>query len=134
MHFVNADLIAGGLSPLNPRSAAIAAGRLFLSELDRLSALRADFAFESTLSGRGYVSRMEQWKEAGYRIEIIYLSLSFPEIALRRIEFRVQQGGHEVPQKDAARRFHRSWDNFRSIYQGIADAWMISIIQETRRY
>ena len=125
VHFVNADLIAGGLSPLNPENAAIAAGRLFLKELDRLAALRSDFAFESTLSGRGYVARLERLKEAGYRIEIIYLRLSFPEIAVRRIEFRVQQGGHDVPRKAATRRFHRSWDNFRNIYQDIADAWMI---------
>lgn len=125
VHFVNADLIAGGLSPLNPESAAIAAGRLFLKELDRLAARRADFAFESTLSGLGYVSRLKRWKKAGYRVEIIYLTLSFLEIALRRIAFRVQQGGHDIPKKDATRRFRRSSDNFRGIYQPIADAWMI---------
>ncbi len=35
VHFVNADLIASGLSPLRPEVAAVAAGRLFLKELDR---------------------------------------------------------------------------------------------------
>jgi predicted ABC-type ATPase len=125
VHFVNADLIAGGLSPLSPESAAIAAGRLFLKELDRLAERRADFAFESTLSGLGYIARLRRWKKAGYHIEIIYLSLQLPEIALRRIAFRVQQGGHDIPQKDATRRFRRSWDNFRAIYRPIADAWMI---------
>ena len=80
---MNADLIAGGLSPLSPESAAIAAGRLFLKELDRLTARRADFAFESTLSGLGYVSRLERCKKGGYRVEIIYLTLSSPRIALR---------------------------------------------------
>ena len=125
VHFVNADLIAGGLSPLSPESAAIAAGRLFLKELDRLAARRADFSFESTLSGLGYVSRLKQWKNAGYRIEIIYLTLSSPRIALRRIAFRVQQGGHDIPKADAVRRFRRSWENFKSIYRPIADAWMI---------
>ena len=125
VYFVNADLIAGGLSPLSPESAAIAAGRLFLKELDRLAALHADFAFESTLSGLSYVLRLRRWKKAGYRIEIIYLTLSLPGIALRRIAFRVQQGGHDIPKKDTIRRFRRSWDNFRGIYRPIADAWMI---------
>ena len=68
---------------------------------------------------------MKRWKKAGYRVEIIYLTLSLPEIALRRIAFRVQQGGHGIAKKDAMRRFRRSWDNFRTIYQPIADAWMI---------
>src|SRR5437762_7792096 len=94
VHFVNADLIAGGLSPLSPESAAIAAGRLFLKELDRLTSLGTDFAFESTLSGLGYVSRLKRWKKAGYRVEIIYLTLPSSRIALRRIASRVQQGGH----------------------------------------
>ncbi len=71
VHFVNGDLIAGGLSPLSPESAAIAAGRLFLKELDRLAARRADFALESTLSGLGHVSHLKRWKKAGYRVEII---------------------------------------------------------------
>ena len=72
--FVNADLLAAGLSPLDPRGAQLAAGRLFLSELDRHSAGGNDFAFESTLSGLTYLPRLRTWQKAGYRIEIIYLS------------------------------------------------------------
>lgn len=85
---MNADLIAEGLSPLRPEMAAIAAGRLLLKELDRLAVAGIDFAFESTLSGVSYVSRLKQWKESGYRIEIIYLRLRSPQIALRRIANR----------------------------------------------
>jgi predicted ABC-type ATPase len=125
VHFVNADLIAGGLSPLSPESAAIAAGRLFLKELDRLAARRADFAFESTLSGLSYASRLQRWKKNGYRVEIIYLALPSSRIALRRIASRVQQGGHGIPKADVVRRFRRSRENFKGIYQPIADAWMI---------
>lgn len=69
-HFVNVDLLAAGLSPLKPEQAALAAGRLFLEELDRLAAAKVDFAFESTLSGLSYLNRLRQWKERGYRIEI----------------------------------------------------------------
>ncbi len=125
VHFVNADLIAGGLSPLRPESAAVAAGRLFLKELDRLAKARADFAFESTLSGTTYASSLKHWKADGYRIEIIYLKLRSPQIALRRIASRVRQGGHGIPKADVLRRFQRSWDNYKRIYQPIADTWMV---------
>ena len=125
IHFVNADLIASGLSPLQPELAAIKAGRLLLNEIDRLAASAVDFAFESTLSGRGYVSRLNEWKRRGYRIEIIYLTLPSPEVALRRIESRVRQGGHGLPKADVIRRFQRSWNNFEGLYRPIADAWMV---------
>src|SRR6185436_228365 len=75
VHFVNADLIAGGLSPLRPELAAIAAGRLFLQEIDRLALSRRSFAFESTRSGLGYATRLRRWKTQGYRIEIVYLTV-----------------------------------------------------------
>jgi predicted ABC-type ATPase len=125
VHFVNADLIAGGLSPLRPESAAGAAGRLFLKELDRLARARVDFAFETTLSGRVYMSRLRRWKAAGYRIEIIFLRLPSLGLALRRIAVRVKQGGHDVPHADVLRRFARGWNNFQTIYRPLADAWAI---------
>jgi len=117
VHFVNADLIPSGLSPLRPEVAAVAAGRLFLKELDRLAKARLDFAFESTLSGLVYLSRLKRWKAAGYRIEIVYLRLPSARLALRRIAARVKQGGHNVPRADVLRRFNRSWNNF--------DAWSV---------
>jgi predicted ABC-type ATPase len=125
IHFVNADLIAGGLSPLRPELAALAAGRIFLRELDRLAKSRADFAFESTLSGLVYVHRLKRWKAAGYRIEIVYLRLRSPQLALRRIAARVRQGGHNVPRADVLRRFTRSWTNFQKSYRLLADTWSV---------
>lgn len=125
VHFVNADLIAGGLSPLKPELAAIAAARMVLREIDRLAAERVDFAFETTLSGRTYVRRMEAWKHAGYRIEIVYLRLDSVDLALRRIEVRVRQGGHDVPKRDVLRRFNRGWENFVRIYQPMAESWAV---------
>src|SRR5215813_8473815 len=71
VHFVNADLIASGLSPLRPELAAIPAARMLLGELDRLAAAQVDFAFETTLSGLTYVRRLQSWKHVGYRIEIV---------------------------------------------------------------
>jgi len=125
VHFVNADLIAGGLSPLWPESATVAAGRLFLTELDRLSTARADFAFETTLSGLVYLGRLRRWKAAGYHIEIIFLRLPSPRLGLRRIAARVKQGGHNVPRADVLRRFARGWANFQTVYRPLADAWAV---------
>src|SRR5262249_52189460 len=125
VHFVNADLIAGGLSPLRPELAARAAGRVFLQELDRLGSERRDFAFETTLSGLTYVHRIQTWKSAGYQVQIIYLRLGSARLALRRIAGRVRQGGHAVPAADVVRRFERSWSNFISVYRPLADRWEI---------
>jgi predicted ABC-type ATPase len=125
IHFVNADLLAAGLSPLKPEMAALAAGRLLLGELDRLARTRQDFAFESTLSGLTYLSRLKRWKSAGYRIEIIYLRLASVQLALRRINARVKQGGHDVPRADVLRRFDRGWKNFGMAYKPLANAWAV---------
>jgi len=123
--FVNADLIANGLSPLRPELANLEAGRLFLRELDRLARSREDFSFETTCSGLGLAVRLKRWKAAGYGIEIIYLHLASPQLALRRIEARVRQGGHGVPRADVERRFTRSWMNFQHVYRHLADRWAV---------
>ena len=94
-----------------------------VSEIDRLANDREDFAFESTLSGLGYVRRLTRMRAAGYHVEIIYLRLRSPRLALRRIAARVRQGGHDVPRADVLRRYARGWENFQFIYKPLADAW-----------
>ena len=125
VEFVNSDLIAAGLSPFRPREAAMRAGRLVLLEINRLADRRANFAIESTLSGLSFLSRWKRLKAMGYRIEVIYISLPSPEVALRRIAQRVRQGGHAVDEADVRRRFQRSWTNFCEHYRTMADAWMV---------
>lgn len=131
IHFVNADLIAAGLSPLRPSLVELTAGRLFLSELKRLSKLRVDFAFETTLSGRSYLPLLKQWKIAGYQIEIIYLRLDSTSLSLQRIANRVAQGGHDIPKEAVLRRFSRSWENFLNYYRPLADRWAVYDNSET---
>ena len=125
VHFVNADLIAGGLSALKPELVGMSAGRVFLAELDRLARGGTSFAFETTFSGRVYASRLLNWKRAGYRIEMVYLKISSFELARKRIAARVRQGGHDVPKVDVIRRFSRSWVNFINVYQPLADIWSV---------
>jgi predicted ABC-type ATPase len=125
INFVNVDLIAAGMSPLRPELAAVAAGRVLLRELDRLVAAKADFAFETTLSGLRYAERIRSWKAQGYLIEIAYLRLPSPRFALSRVAARVKQGGHDVARADVLRRFKRSWTNFLEVYKPLADDWVI---------
>jgi predicted ABC-type ATPase len=125
LNFVNADLIAAGLSPLRPELALVAAARLVLEEIARLIESRADFAWESALSGLTHVKRIQEMKRLGYHVEIIYLQLASPRLALRRITGRVRQGGHNVKKADVLRRFSRSWQNFQTVYRPLADAWAV---------
>ena len=120
LHFVNADLLAAGLSPLDPDAVQVAAGRLFLGELDRLAAQREDFAFESTLSGIAHQLRLVRWRASGYRVEIVYLKLTDVRVALQRIAGRVRLGGHDVSEEDVRRRFSRSWVNYICHYRPLA--------------
>ncbi len=123
--FVNADLIAAGLSPLKPEADAFRAGRLMLEEIDRHARQGRSFAFETTLAGLGYVRRIRRWRRSGYAVKLIYLPLASPEEALRRVEQRVRQGGHRIPEHVVRRRFHRSLANFREVYRDLVDSWMV---------
>jgi predicted ABC-type ATPase len=96
---------------------------LLLKELDRLAQARVSFAFESTLSGLTYLTRLMRWKTNGYHIQIIFVKLHSPELALRRVAARVKQGGHDVARKDVLRRFDRGLKNFETVYKPLADLW-----------
>lgn len=105
--FINADLIAAGLSPLNPVREQIAAARLYVSEIERCVLTREDFAFETTLSGRSYLRLVERLNREGWRVELIYLALPSVELSRRRVAERVAHGGHDTPQEVIERRFGR---------------------------
>jgi predicted ABC-type ATPase len=124
-NFINADLIAAGLSPFDPDAADIQAGRVMLAEMKRYVANGESFAFETTLSGRHYVKQIRKWQAAGYRIELIYLELPSIRMALARVRSRVAQGGHFVPAAVVRRRFKAGWSNFERIYQAIVDHWIV---------
>ena len=123
--FVNADLIAAGLAPFAPATAAIQAGRLMLQELQRHFAARESFAFETTLSGRGYLRLIDEWQEAGYRVKLIFLQLDSAEEAIARVAQRVKQGGHDISEPVIRRRFSAGRRNFEHLYAPKVDAWVL---------
>lgn len=125
LNFVNADLIARGLSPFKPETAAIRAGRLMLEEIERHVQRGASFAIETTLSGRAYARRIREWRENGYRVHLIFLQLESVAVAILRVAYRVAQGGHDIPENVIRRRFEAGWENFENIYRPIVNSWAI---------
>ena len=122
-HFVNADLIAAGLSPFAPERAAVRAGRIMLDEISRSAAEGRTFAFETTLSGLAYARRIGLWRSDGYAVKLMFLKLSSVDEALARVAMRVRQGGHDVPAHIVRRRFHAGWRHFEDIYRHRVDYW-----------
>lgn len=125
LHFVNADLIAQGLSPFSPQIAAMKAGRLVLEQLHELAKKNLDFAFETTLAGKTYVNYLKEMKRRSYRIHLFFLWIPSEKLALQRIKDRVAEGGHDVPAEDVRRRFARSIRNFLQLYRPLLDSWML---------
>lgn len=125
MNFINADLIAAGLSPLRPELAGMEAGRILLRKMEEFIETGTSFGFETTLSGRGYLSRIHEMKARGYRIVLFYLKVPSAELAVERVRGRVSEGGHHVPTEDIIRRFSRSWSNFTNLYRPLAHKWIV---------
>jgi predicted ABC-type ATPase len=123
--FINADLIAAGLSPFAPEAAAIRAGRLMLEEIHACTRRRESFAFETTLSGLGYVRHIREWRKSGYHVSLFFLSLQTPELAIFRVAERVRQGGHHIPDDVIRRRFEAGRRNFDQVYRTAVDAWAL---------
>lgn len=110
-HYINADLIAAGISPLAPERELIAASRIFLAELETCIEKEKDFAFETTLSGRSYLKLIKRLQASGWHIELIYLALPTIEMSKARVAERVKHGGHNIPAHAIERRFSRSLHN-----------------------
>ena len=123
--FINADLIAAGLSPFSPEAVAVRAGRLMLEQIQHHFLAGENFAFETTLSGHGYLRHIRQWQAASYRVKLIFLRLNSPEEAMARVAQRVRQGGHDIPEAVLRRRFDAGLKNFERFYAPLVDAWAL---------
>ena len=123
--FINADLIAAGLAPFQPETAAFRAGRLMLAEIHEKVSQGKSFAFETTLSGRTYVKLLRECRANGYQITLAFLRLPTADMAVARVAARVTQGGHNVPERDIRRRFEAGLKNFHEVYKKFVDAWTL---------
>ncbi len=123
--FVNADLIAEGLSPFAPEIVALRAGRVMLGDITAHARAGVSFAFETTLSGLMYARLIPRWQRQDYRVKLFFLRLATPELAIARVAARVAQGGQDVPEAVIRRRFTAGWHNFQEKYKLLVDAWAL---------
>ena len=122
--FVNADEVAKGLSPFDPESVAIEAGRLMLRRINLLLGQRKTFAIETTLATRSYISLVKRARNAGYRVVLLFFWLASPEMAIERVAKRVSDGGHNIPAETIRRRYWLGLQNFFQLFAPIVDSWM----------
>ena len=125
LRFLNADVIAGQLSPGHPEDASMEAGRMLLRELEECVSSAESFVLETTLAGQSYLSRIPVWQDAGYEVHLAFLSLPHPEMAIARVAARVAQGGHGIPAEVIRRRFFSGLENFRQRYVHVVDGWQL---------
>jgi predicted ABC-type ATPase len=121
--FVNADLIAQGLSAFQPERTALQAGRIMRDRLHYLASQRVNFGFETTLASRSLAPWIADLRRTGYAIHLLFLWLPSPEMAMARVAERVRLGGHDVPPETIRRRYHTGLRNFFGLYRPLTDTW-----------
>jgi predicted ABC-type ATPase len=124
--FVNADNIAYGISPFNVEGVAIEAGRIMLRRIDELIGLKQDFAIETTLATRSYVSLIRKAKKEGYKVTLLYIWLSSTDLAIQRVAERVRKGGHNIPKEVIVRRYRKGIGNFFALFMPVCDTWIFA--------
>jgi len=122
--FVNADEIAKGISPFQSEKAGIEAGRLMLTRIKKLLAAEESFAFETTLSTKSYVQLIDQAKELDYQVTCLFFWLNSEELAISRVETRVKEGGHHIPENVIRRRYKSGLKNFFNLFLTKVDNWL----------
>ena len=123
--FVNADEIARGLSPLNPESVAMQAGRIMLERIDELLEQGQSFSIETTLATRSYVQLVRRAQALGYTVNLLFFWLNSPEVAIQRVAKRVSEGGHNIPIDVIRRRYQLGLSNFFNLYKDVVDTWTL---------
>ena len=119
--FINADEIAKGLSPFQPESVAMQAGRIMLARMDELLQKGETFAFETTLATKSYKQKIEWAQANGYEVTLLFFWLRNVTMAKERVAQRVAEGGHSIPTETIERRYHNGIANLFAIYMDMVD-------------
>ena len=131
--FINADEIAKGLSPFQPESVAVQAGRIMLARMDELLQKGETFAFETTLATKSYKQKIEWAQANGYEVTLLFFWLDSPNMAKKRVAQRVTEGGHSIPSETIERRYHNGIANLFAIYIDMVDICYIFDNSEGRK-
>ncbi|MGI4805086.1 MAG: zeta toxin family protein [Janthinobacterium lividum] len=124
--FINADEIAKGISPFQPETVSILAGRIMLDRINELLNQQVDFAIETTLTTLSYRKTIEFAKAKGYRITLLYFWLNDVDLAIERVKIRVSEGGHHIPEDVIIRRYYKGIDNLINVFKNLCDDWIIA--------
>ena len=131
--FINADEIAKGLSPFQPESVAMQAGRIMLARMDELLQKGETFAFETTLATKSYKKKIEWAQANGYEVTLLFFWLDSPNMAKKRVAQRVAEGGHNIPLETIERRYYNGIANLFAIYIDMVDICYIFDNSEGRK-
>ncbi len=125
LEFVNADNIAFGLSPFRPDNVAVTAGKIMLNRIDELIKSKENFAIESTLSSKSLLEKIKQAQLNDYDVILLFYYLDSPDLAVKRVARRVENGGHDIPIETIYRRYNRGLENFFKIYKDNCQYWIM---------
>src|SRR6266436_4367238 len=125
LEFINADLIARGLSPYDPEAVAIEAGKIALKRIRELIAQKVSFTWETTMSGKTAVTWLREARESGYILKTYFLWVRHADTTINRIHQRVTEGGHNIPEETSRRRFFKTIQNFFTIYRPLMHSWKL---------
>ena len=123
--FVNSDEFAKSFSPFDPSAASISAGRFMLLKIRYLLHRKEDFCIETTLATRSLMRTIEEAKENGYEITLLYFWINSPELAVKRVRDRVETGGHSIPEHVIRRRYDMGLRYFFNDYMEVSDRWLL---------
>ena len=124
--FVNSDEFAKGLSPFQPEKASIQASRYMITKIRYLLKRQKDFAVETTLATRSLLKTVQLAQSAGYTVTLLYFWLNSPELAIERVQARVEAGGHNIPEETIRRRYQVGIDYFFHYYSPICERWILA--------
>jgi predicted ABC-type ATPase len=125
--FVNADLIARGLTGDDRADTAYRAAELAEIERRALVARGDTFVMETVFSDPAG-AKLEFLRDArarGYRVAFVYIGLASVALSQARVLQRVAQGGHDVPDDRIRKRLRRSLDNAKHALQFVDAAWVL---------
>lgn len=106
--FVNADVLAEARWGAEAESHAYEASREAADLRTELIEHRASFATETVFSDESKLELIRDAGRHGYLVSL-YVVVIPEELTVLRVQMRVRQGGHTVPEKKIRQRFHRMW-------------------------
>lgn len=115
MPIVNPDVLPG--APVEQGIAAV-------KQREALLKAQQSFAVETTATGNVFLKTVQDIKNQGFRINLVYIGLDSAKTSALRVRSRVKSGGHNIAKEDIKRRYPRSMANLPKLME-IADLSLV---------